>query len=313
LSDDAPINLRTVADYFGLPGTAPVEKDLHVVRAIHAVTFIDANPFTLVFGGGTALARAHKIVRRMSEDVDFKIVPRPATPVSRNGLRRALGKLGDQVTQSLLDAGFVFDPSNDACKHSQNENRYTVWQIPYDSVGGAGQGLRPTIQIELTYASLRLPAVTLPVSSFVAEAYQRPPEMPALPCVSVTQTAAEKLVALTRRTAMDLAGLSRDADPALVRHIYDLHLMRELVDHGAVAQMAREIAAADADEHRNQYPAYHADIKGETRKALDTLRNNPVHRARYTDFVAAMVYGEKAGFEEALATVTAIVRRWIAL
>jgi hypothetical protein len=163
LSDEAPINLRTVADYFGLPGTAPVEKDLHVVRAIHAVTFLDANPFTLVFGGGTALARAHKIVRRMSEDVDFKIVPRPATPISRNGLRRALGKLGDQVTQALLDAGFLFDPNDNACRHAQNENRYTVWQIPYDSAGGAGQGLRPTIQIELTYAALRLPAVTLPV------------------------------------------------------------------------------------------------------------------------------------------------------
>jgi hypothetical protein len=90
-------------------------------------------------------------------------VPRPATPISRNGLRRALGKLGDQVTQALLDAGFLFDPNDNACRHAQNENRYTVWQIPYDSAGGAGQGLRPTIQIELTYAALRLPAVTLPV------------------------------------------------------------------------------------------------------------------------------------------------------
>jgi predicted nucleotidyltransferase component of viral defense system len=310
LSDEAPINLRTVADYFGLVGTAPVEKDLHVVRAIRALTSIDATPFTLVFGGGTALARAHKIVRRMSEDVDFKIVPRPATPVSRNGLRRALGKLGDQVTQSLLNAGFQFDPKDNACKHSQNENRFTVWQIPY---GSAGQALRPTIQIELTYASLRLPAVTLPVSSFVTEAHQHPPEIPALTCVSVTQTAAEKLVALTRRTAMDLAGLSRDADPALVRHIYDLHLMRDLVDRHAVAEMAKEIAAADAVEFRNQYPAYHADIAGETRKALDALRTDPVHRARYTEFVAAMVYGEKAEFDEAMATVTAIARRWIAL
>jgi hypothetical protein len=245
----------------------------------------------------------------MSEDVDFKIVPRPATPVSRNGLRRALGKLGDQVSQSLLDANFQFDPKDKACTHSQNENHYTVWQIPYDSVGGAGQGLRPTIQIELTYASLRLPAVTLPVSSFVAEAHQYSPEIPALACVSVTQTAAEKLVALTRRTAMDLAGLSRDADPALVRHIYDLHLMRDLVDHDAVASMAKEIAAADADEFRNQYPAYHADIAGETRKALDALRTDPVHRARYNAFVAAMVYGEKAEFEEAMATVTAMVQR----
>lgn len=151
MSDDAPINLRTVADYFGLVGTAPVEKDMHVVRAIRAVTSIDASPFTLVFGGGTALARAHKIVRRMSEDVDFKIVPRPATPVSRNGLRRALGTLGDQVTQSLLDAGFQFDAEDNACKRSRNENRYTVWQIPYDNAGGAGQGMRPTIQIERPY------------------------------------------------------------------------------------------------------------------------------------------------------------------
>jgi predicted nucleotidyltransferase component of viral defense system len=306
LSDEAPINLRTVADYFGLVGTAPVEKDLHVVRAIRAVTSIDATPFTLVFGGGTALARAHKIVRRMSEDVDFKVVPRPATPVSRNGLRRALGKLGDQVTQSLLDAGFMFDPNDNACKRSRNESRYTVWQIPY---GSAGRGLRPTIQIELTYASLRLPAVTLPVSSFVTEAHQHPPEIPALTCVSVTQTAAEKLVALTRRTAMDLAGLSRDADPALVRHIYDLHLMRDLVDHDAVAGMAKEIADADAVEFRNQYPAYHADIAGETRKALDALQIDPVHRARYTEFVAAMVYGEKAEFDEAMSTVTDLAGR----
>jgi hypothetical protein len=309
LSDDAPLNLRAVADYFGLIGTAPVEKDMHVVRAIRAVTSIDASPFSLVFGGGTALARAYKLMRRMSEDVDFKIVPLPAAPVSRNGLRRALGRLGDQVTQSLLAAGFRFNPEERICKHSQNENRYTAWQIPYDSEGLAEHGLRPTIQIELTYASLRLPAVTLPLSSFVAEVYQRPPEMAALSCVSVTQTAAEKLVALTRRTAMDLAGLSRDADPALVRHIYDLHMMRGHVDHGQVASMAREIAAADGQEFRNQYPAYYADVVSETGKALTALRTNPIYRSRYTAFVAAMVYGEQVGFDEALGTVTDLARQ----
>jgi hypothetical protein len=34
--------------------------------------------------------------------------------------------------------------------------------------------LRPTIQIELTYAPLRHAPVLLPLSSFVAEAYGRP-------------------------------------------------------------------------------------------------------------------------------------------
>jgi hypothetical protein len=72
LSDELPGNLRPIADFFGLVGTAPVEKDFYVVRAIRTLAALDAAPFALVFGGGTALARAHRLVRRTSEDVDFK-------------------------------------------------------------------------------------------------------------------------------------------------------------------------------------------------------------------------------------------------
>jgi hypothetical protein len=63
------------------------------------------------------------------------------------------------------------------------------------------------------------------------------------------------------------------------------------------------------DEHRNQYPAYHADIAGETRKALDALRTDPVPRSRYGDFVIAMVYGERPDFDEAMNTVTDLAGR----
>jgi hypothetical protein len=64
-----------------------------------------------------------------------------AIRASRNGLRRELGRLGDRVTQVLQDAGFAFDPADKASVRSQNENRYTVWQLPYAGTGGAGQGL----------------------------------------------------------------------------------------------------------------------------------------------------------------------------
>ena len=306
MSDEQQRELREVQASFRLPGLGLVEKDLHVVRAIRAVMAIDAAPFALIFGGGTALARAHRLVRRMSEDVDFKIVSQSPAPLSRNGLRRELGRLGDKVTRALQDTGFAFDAANKASLRSQNENRYTVWQIPYDSAGGAGQGLRPTIQIELTWSLLRLPAVTLPVTSFVAEAYGRPPEIPALACVSVTQTAAEKLVALTRRTAMEMAGLSRDIDPALIRHVLDIGRIDFPTNAGQVAALAGEIARADAIEFRNQYPAYADDLAGETRKALDALHTDPMHARRYADFIAAMVYGEQPEFDEAMSTVTAL-------
>jgi len=190
LSDDALRQLLEVQAHFRLPSVGLVEKDIHVVRAIRALAGLDAAPFALVFGGGTALARAHKLIQRMSEDVDFKLVPISATPVSRNGLRRQRSVARHQVTAALQAAGFVFDP--EIAVRSRDEGSYTIYQLPYAD-GGTGDGLRPTIQIELKHTTVRLPCVTLPVSSFVAEALNRAPEVPAIVCASITETAAEKL------------------------------------------------------------------------------------------------------------------------
>jgi predicted nucleotidyltransferase component of viral defense system len=91
-----PVDFRAVQDHFGLAQAATVEKDWHVMRAMQVVAAVDGGPFRLVFAGGTALARAHKRVRRMSEDIDFKIVaPIEAAPVSANQRRRQLGELRD--------------------------------------------------------------------------------------------------------------------------------------------------------------------------------------------------------------------------
>jgi Nucleotidyl transferase AbiEii toxin, Type IV TA system len=110
---------------------------------------------------------------------------------------------------------------------------------------------------------------------------------------------------------MDLAGASRDPDPTLVRHIYDLHMMRGHLDFAAVAALAQAIAAADAEQFARQYPAYAVDIAGETRKALQALRTDPLHRERYGRFVAAMVYGETPDFAAAMATVVTAADRWL--
>lgn len=307
MSDETLRELREVQAFFRLPSVGLVEKDLHVVRAIAALAAIDADPFDLVFGGGTALARAHRIIRRMSEDVDFKIVPRAAAPVSRSALRRQLDRLRQRVSAALQDAGFDFDPADKSVAWARDEGHYAVWQLPYRSECGAGEGLRPTIMIELNYSPLRRPRLNLPVSSFVAEATRRAPEVVQLACVGLVETAAEKLVSLTRRTAMEMAGASREPDPTLVRHIYDLHMMRALVRPQDIAALAREIAVTDAKEFASQYPAYAADIAAETRKALGALRTDPTHRRRYDDFVAGMVYGERPEFGEAFATVAGLV------
>ena len=70
--------LLEVRQFFGLPSVQLVEKDWHVIRAMQAISQVDSGIFRLVFAGGTCLARAHKLVQRMSEDVDYKVVLRGA-------------------------------------------------------------------------------------------------------------------------------------------------------------------------------------------------------------------------------------------
>jgi predicted nucleotidyltransferase component of viral defense system len=305
LSDEPRLqDLLDAQAHFRLPSLALVQKDWHVVRAMRAIAATDAAPFRLIFAGGTCLARAHRLVARMSEDVDFKIVPDDSAPMSANQRRRQLGELRDRITAALQAAGFDLGPGD---MRSRDANHYTVYNLRYAGAEGAGEQLRPTIQVELNHARLRRPAITFPVSSFLAEAFQRPPELPAIACISVTETAAEKLVSLTRRTAMELAGLSRAPDPNLVRHIHDLHAVRTHVDHAEAIDLARSIAQSDAQEFGNQYSAYLADITGETRKARDALQSDPAVRARYDAFVTAMVYGEPVAFDMAMTTVSDLV------
>jgi predicted nucleotidyltransferase component of viral defense system len=221
LSDKPSLQaLPEIQAYFGLPSPALVEKDWHVVQALAAITTADTAPLRLVFGGGTALSRAHRLIRRMSEDIDLKIVG--DTESTRPMLRR----LRTTITEALLAAGFRFDPTNRACRDSRNESRYTIYRLPYEPITAGEGALRPAIQIETAVWPLRRPVIALPVSSFVAEALKRPPEVPSIACVSITQTAAEKFVALTRRTAAEIADAGGPRDPTLARHLYDLHVIR---------------------------------------------------------------------------------------
>jgi predicted nucleotidyltransferase component of viral defense system len=280
--------LLEVQEFFGLPSPALVEKDFHVVRALAAIASVDTEPLQIVFGGGTALGRAHRLIRRMSEDIDLKIVSEEEPP------RAALRRLREDLTEALLQAGFRFDPANPAHHHVGNQSRYTLYRLPYEPLLRGEGALRPEIRIEVAVWPLRRPAVHLPISSFVAEAFQRPAAIPGMACVAVTQTAADKFVALTRRTAAEHQEEFARRDATLVRHIYDLQ---------KVAALARSIMPHDAEAFGNQYPSYRADPILETRRALEALQAQPYNAQTFAEFRRDMVYGETPSFEDALASI----------
>jgi len=298
LSDKPSLQaLLEIQVYFGLPSPALVEKDWHVVQALAAIAVADTAPLRLVFGGGTALNRAHRLIRRMSEDIDLKIVG--DTEPTRSALRR----LRDTITEALLAAGFRFDPANRAYRDSRNESRYTIYRLPYEPITAGEGALRPEIQIETAVWPLRRPAIALPVSSFVAEAFNRPPEVPSIACVSIAQTAAEKLVALTRRTAAEIANASGPRDATLVRHLYDLHVLRAHYDAAEVAALACEIMPHDAEVFGHQCPAYRVNPLAETLRAIQALASDPRYAHRYAAFYRDMVYGDGVEYGACMGTL----------
>jgi hypothetical protein len=262
----------------------------------------DTGPLRLVFSGGTALSRAHRLISRMSEDIDLKIIG--DTPPTRPQLRA----LRQTISTALLGAGFQFDPENREQCVSRNSTRYTVWRLPYEPIA-AGEGvLRPEIQIEAAVWPLRLPTVPLPVQSFTSEANQFPPEVAMIPCVSVTETAAEKFVALTRRVGAELAHPDQEPDVTLVRHLYDLHVLREHYEPAEVMTLAREIMIGDAEAYGNQFPAYRDDPLKETLASVLAM-NSEAFRRRYDQFRREMVFVGEPKFESAIATLGELADR----
>lgn len=292
--------LLEVQNHFNLPSPVLVEKDWHVVRALAAINTADVKPFRLVFSGGTALSRAHRLTRRMSEDIDLKIVSEE--PRSRTELR----KLRDNVTSALLKAGFQFDPENAAHRDSGNASRYTLYRLPYTPLLIGEGALRPEIQIETAVWPLRLPSVELSVTSFCAEAFKQPPELPSIPCVALVETVAEKFVALTRRAGAELAEAGGPRDKTLVRHVYDLHVIRSHYDPSEVIALAREIMRADVEAYGHQFPAYRENPVAETLRAVAGLTTDDRFASHYAVFLRDMVYGEIPDYKTALATVSAL-------
>jgi hypothetical protein len=236
----------------------------------------------------------------MSEDIDLKIVS--DEPRSRAELR----KLRDNVTSALLHAGFQFDPENTAHRDSGNASRYTIYRLPYTPLVTGEGALRPEIQIETAVWPLRLPSVERSVTSFWAEAFKQPQEVPSIPCVALVETVAEKFVALTRRAGAELADAGGPRDKTLVRHVYDLHVVRSHYDPAAVIALTREIIRADVEAYGHQFPAYRENPVAETLRAVAGLAADDRFASYYAAFLRDMVYGEAPDFRTALATVSAL-------
>ncbi len=292
-------DLLEVQDYFNLPSAALVEKDWYVVQVLGAIHDVQSDGLTLAFGGGTALGRAYGLLERMSEDIDLRVIG--ASKITRPALKR----LRRQVSERLREIGFTV---NDETIKVQHQDTYVRYDLPYAPIMRGEGVLRPEIKIEISAFPTRRPLVDRAVTSFVAEAKGVSAEIPKIACVSLAEIAAEKFVALTRRSGSAFAGIDK-LDWTLPRHVYDLSRLDGRYDVEDAAKLVLENMQDDAKTRGGDFPAYQADPLGQTLLAVEAMASNLEFSAGYAALMGDMVYGAKPRFEEAMAVVRAIASR----
>lgn len=94
---------RVAGDLLTSPGL--VEKDWHVTRALGLLAWLDHGGALPAFGGGTSLFKAWGLIKRFSEDIDFKVAMPAAT--SRGSARRQRSAYCAHILHSLTESGFT--------------------------------------------------------------------------------------------------------------------------------------------------------------------------------------------------------------
>jgi len=267
---------------------AVIEKDYYVTQVINAISNVENEYFRLVFCGGTCLAKAHKIVKRMSEDVDFKIqIKKTDTVFSRTLLSKELKKFRSHIKSKLTLLGLTAgDPI------VRNEGRYLRIELYYDSVFHTSKELRPHILLEFTLSGIRLPIENLLIKTLIEDTLEDTVIfMPSsTPCISVDETAIEKWVGLTRRIIAIERTYHHD-DKTLIRHVYDLHAIKQADKiSAAFFALAKIIINNDIKQFKNQHPEYLTNPSNEIKQSLTLLKNKPLWKERYQEFIETMVY-----------------------
>jgi predicted nucleotidyltransferase component of viral defense system len=145
-----------------------LEKDLLLTQVLHAVDEVDRDGIRLIFCGGTCLAKAHGLIERMSEDIDFKLVVPEG--LSRNARSKQLSQYKKRLASALESLGFLVPPNEIIAR---DENSYVSLNLHYQSRFPLVASLRSEIKLELNARPPILPTLPLPINSILNECFDR--------------------------------------------------------------------------------------------------------------------------------------------
>lgn len=269
------------------------------MRLVATVAGIEHGGMQPIFAGGTSLSKVFGLIKRFSEDLDFRMVL-PETGVGRAD-RRHYRNLIIEAIRANEDWTIV-----DGDIESRNQSQFFSCLARYPASFKLSSSLRPHIKLEMTFLSPAIQAKEGMAQSFVSQARKGPPETTKILCIDPVETAAEKLSALTWRVLSRRRGAEND-DPTLVRHVHDLAALETIA--GQVPDfpgLLREVFSHDSGRGQASPEKAAMTPRAQLSTALDMLADDPEYRTEYERFVVAMSYAaedETPPFDEALEAV----------
>lgn len=277
-----------------------VEKDWFVVQAIRILVDLATADIVPVFSGGTSLLKGHGLIKRFSEDIDFKLaLSRDFLDASPGQRKRRLSAFKKAVAGAWEAAGFT-----DLEVEAGSGNSFIKIEMDYPTRLDGHASLRPHILAELSAKPPRLTPQDRPVSSFVAQYRGEPAEIASVPCVDPVETAADKMSAFAWRAIARQRGGEKD-DPTIIRHVHDLAVLEAAISASPkFAPLLEETLLADT----SRGGAAVAGLPPRERLAAmcRKLETDTLYRDDYRKFVEGLAFaavGEIPDFEAAAAAV----------
>lgn len=284
-------SLKKTSKLLGIP-EAFIKKDYFVTQAIQILTHLDNEYYALVFQGETSLSKGYHLIHRLSEDVDFRVILKPAAKaLGKEARRNKLRVFRYQLVDVLREAGFELPEQNIKVSY---EGKYMHLQALYEE-SDKMMYLKPHIKIECFLGELFLPEKTLELTSLIQWTLPNESLSPhfSVNCAALDEITAEKWVALTRRVA-NTAIRQHAEDKHLVRHLYDLYYLDTSGKlTGNYSQLIRPIMEKDSQQFKNGNPAYISDPLKVSKLALDKLYDEKQWREHWNYFLEQMVYQKK--------------------
>jgi predicted nucleotidyltransferase component of viral defense system len=281
------------------------EKDWYTQHILGVISKFESDDFQPVFSGGTSLSKGHQLIQRFSEDVDFRMLP-----LKDNLTRTFRSSYQDRLVEAILASSPDLNLVEEVKK--RDRSRFLQFKVSYPSEFPLVNAVRPYIQVELSFEPPQLEPQIRPVASLINQLTQQPPEIAGMACLNLSETAADKLAALSWR----VMGKEPDAeryDPRIIRHLYDLSFLASRVsDDPSWSDLSYKTITHDL-QTRDRTLADRIKTPDELLNQLvNRFRTNPIYAQHYRDFVESVAYGDSPSFQQAINSLSALVDKLLA-